>query len=156
MFRSMRRSKQLLSKEKAAEILQRNTSGTLAVLGDDDYPYTVPMDFVYENGKLFFHCAQTGHKLDAIARHDKVSFCVMDEGFRREGEWALNIRSVICFGRLHRVTDPQVIENHVRKLGLKYNPDPKDVEREIRESLHHVCVLALDIEHMTGKIVNES
>lgn len=156
MFREMRRKKQQLTQEECVSLLETLPRGVLAVLGDDDYPYTVPMDFVYENGKLFFHCAQTGHKLDAIARHDKVSFCVMDEGFRREGEWALNIRSVICFGRLHRVTDPQVIENHVRKLGLKYNPDPKDVEREIRESLHHVCVLALDIEHMTGKIVNES
>ena len=156
MFREMRRKKQQLTQEECVSLLETLPRGVLAVLGDDDYPYTVPMDFVYENGKLFFHCAQTGHKLDAIARHDKVSFCVMDAGFRCEGAWALNIRSVICFGRLHRVPDPQVIENHVRKLGLKYNPDPKDVEREIRESLHHVCVLALDIEHMTGKIVNES
>ena len=156
MFREMRRKKQQLPQEECVELLKSRPRGVLAVLGDDDYPYTVPMNYFYENGKLYFHCAQTGHKLDAIGRHDKVTFCVMDEGFRREGEWALNIRSVICFGRLRRVTDPQVMENYVRHLGVKYNPDPQDVEREIRASMHHVCVLELEIEHMTGKLVNES
>ena len=156
MFRPMRRFKQQLSQESCEELLRTQPRGVLAVAGDDGYPYAVPMDFTYEDGCLYFHCAQTGHKLDAIDRCDKVSFCVMDEGFRREGEWPLNISSVIVFGRMRRVTDEEEMIRRVRSLGLKFNPDPADVEREIRESLHHVCILKLEIEHMTGKIVNES
>ena len=156
MFREMRRKKQQLTQEECIELLKTRPRGVMAVLGDDDYPYTIPMNFIYRDGRLYFHCAQSGHKLDAIMRHDKATFCVMDDGFRREGEWALNIRSVICFGRVRRVTDMQAMTEHVRSLGVKYNPDPQDVEREIRESMHHVCVLEMEIEHMTGKMVNES
>ena len=94
MFRPMRRYKQQISEEECLRILKEQPRGVLSVLGDDDYPYGVPMDHWYrgENGKLYFHCAKTGHKLDAVRRHDKVSYCVHDEGYRREGEWALNIK----------------------------------------------------------------
>ena len=155
MFRNMRRFKQQISQEACEELLRRQPRGVLALLGDDDYPYALPMDYIYEDGRIYFHCAQTGHKLDAIARCDKASFCVMDEGYRVEGDWALNITSVIVFGRIRRLTDEAEILARVRALGLKYNPDPQDVERELRESLHHVCVLELTVEHMTGKLVNE-
>ena len=96
MFREMRRFKQQISEEECIQILKEQPRGVLSMLGDDDYPYGIPLDHWYceENGRLYFHCAKTGHKLDAIRKHDKVSFCVYDEGFRREGDWALNIRSV--------------------------------------------------------------
>ncbi|MBQ9616719.1 MAG: pyridoxamine 5'-phosphate oxidase family protein, partial [Oscillibacter sp.] len=68
MFREMRRHGQQLPESECAEILRREPRGVLAVLGDDGYPYTVPLDFVYEGGKLYFHCAGEGHKLDAIKR----------------------------------------------------------------------------------------
>ena len=79
MFREMRRIKQLLPEDTAKEILARNTGGTLALLGDDDYPYAVPMSYVYADGKIYFHCAKEGHKIDAIRNHDKASFCVIDQ-----------------------------------------------------------------------------
>lgn len=156
MFRAMRRIKQQIPQEACEELLRTMPRGVLAVAGDDGYPYAVPMDFVYEDGKIYFHSAQVGHKLDAIDRCDKASLCVMDEGFRREGEWALNITSVIVFGRIRRMTDEAEMIRRVRALGLKYNPDPADVEREIRQSMHHVCMLEMTVEHMTGKLVNES
>ena len=77
MFREMRRFKQLLPQETAIEILNRNTSGTLALIGDNDYPYAVPISYVYIDGKLYFHSAKSGHKIDAIIKHEKASFCVM-------------------------------------------------------------------------------
>ncbi|MBQ2425991.1 MAG: pyridoxamine 5'-phosphate oxidase family protein, partial [Lachnospiraceae bacterium] len=78
MFREIRRKKQLLPEETAIEMLQRNTSGTLALLGDDDYPYAVPLSFIYLNGKLYFHSAKNGHKIDAVRNYEKASFCVID------------------------------------------------------------------------------
>ena len=157
MFRKMRRFKQQLSEAECLELLEKEPRGVLALLGDDDYPYAVPLDFLYRDGKLYFHGAREGHKLDALRRHDKVSFCVMDAGFRREGEWALNIRSVIAFGRIRAMAyDEEGIEELLRELGNKYNPDPEDVERELRGAIGRVQMLELTIEHMTGKLVNES
>ena len=106
MFRKMRRFKQQVPEENCIEILKREPRGVLAVLGDDGYPYTVPLDFYYDegDGKIYFHGAKEGHKLDAIAKCDKVSFCVMDQGFKKDGDWALNITSVVVFGRARMFT----------------------------------------------------
>ena len=128
----------------------------MAVAGENGYPYAFPIDFVYDGGRLYFHCAKEGHKLDAIKSCDKVSFCVMNEGFRKDGEWALNISSVVVFGRAKIMTDSGRILEKLRLLGNKYYPSDGDVEREIERTLSRVCMLELEIDHMTGKLVNES
>ena len=109
MFRPMRRFKQLISDEECKEVLLSEPRGVLSVIGDEGYPYGIPMDHWYSesDGKLYFHCAREGHKLDAIRACDKVSYCVMDKGFRKDGEWALNIRSVVIFGRIKIVDDEE-------------------------------------------------
>lgn len=158
MFRPMRRFRQQLSPETCLDILRQEMRGVLAVRGDDDYPYALPLDYVYddETGHLFFHCAKEGHKLDAIRRYNKVSFCVYDAGHRRAGEWALNIRSVIVFGRMREVDAGEETLRRVRQLGLKYAPDAAYVQREIEQTASRVLCLELIPEHITGKIVNES
>ena len=158
MFRKMRRFKQQLSDEQCVEILQKQPRGLLAVHGDGGYPYVLPLDFYYDaqSGHLFFHCAKEGHKLDAIRRCDKVSFCVMDEGFRRDGEWALNIRSVIVFGRLHVVEEQTRALEMIRSLGLKFAPSADYVEQELKNTAGRVLCLELVPEHVSGKQVNES
>ena len=157
MFRKMRRFQQQIGEKECLEILEKQPRGVLAVLGDEDYPYTVPLDFLFRNGKIYFHCAREGHKLDAVRGHDKVSFCVMYEGFRREGDWALSFRSVIVFGRIRPMAfDEPEIEDLLRALGNKYNPDPENVERELRGALGRVQLLELTIEHMSGKQIREA
>lgn len=155
MFRDMRRCRQSLTGTECAEILENEPRGVMAVHGEDGYPYAFPMDFIYIEGKIYFHCAREGHKLDAIAGDNRVSFCVMDEGFRNDGEWFLNIRSVIVFGRILEVKDERLEREILRRFGGKYNPDADDVENEIESSFARVRVLELSIEHMTGKIVKE-
>ena len=156
MFRAMRRHKQQLPQEECEELLRTRPRGVLAVSGDDGYPYAVPMSHVYEDGRIYFHCAQTGHKLDAIERCDKASFCVMDDGFRREGEWALNIRSVIVFGRVEIIEDRDKIYEIARKLSHKFPCDEEYIEKEIRSAGPRTFMFALVPEYMTGKLVNEA
>ena len=156
-FRAMRRARQQLDERECLELLEKEPRGVLAVLGDGDYPYAVPLDFLYRDVKLYFHCAREGHKLDALRRHDKASFCVTDGGFRREGDWALHFRSVIVFGRVRLMGhDEEGIEALLRALGNKYNPDPDDVERELCGALPRVQLLELTVEHMSGKLVREA
>lgn len=156
MFREMRRIKQALSEQECIDVLTQAPRGVLAVHGEDGYPYTFPMNHIYMDGKLYFHCAREGHKIDAIAADNKVSFCVMDEGFRKEGEWALNIKSVVIFGKIAEVKDEEERVRIMRALGLKYHPTVEFVEHEISRAMSRVQILELSIDHMTGKLAKES
>ena len=158
MFRKMRRFKQELSREECIEILKSEPRGVLSVMGEDGYPYGIPMNHWYseKDGKIYFHGAKTGHKIDAIKQYDKVSFCVMDQGYRKEGEWALNIRSVVVFGRIHLVTDLEKTIEICSDLCRKFTDDAAYLEHELIHSGPTVQCLELEIDHMTGKLVNES
>lgn len=157
MFREMRRIKQQLSFNECIEILKNEPRGILSVLGDDDYPYGFPMNFVYDEGenKIYFHCAVEGHKIDAIKKHNKVSFCVHDKGAQKEGHWSLNIRSVIVFGKITIVEDRDKAYEKIKLLGKKYIPTFEELKSEMKHAPKALC-LELSIDHMTGKLVNES
>ena len=158
MFREMRRIRQQISQEECIGILKNEPRGVLSVLGDEGYPYGIPMDHWYskEDGKLYFHCAKEGHKLDAVVKCDKVSYCVMDKGYRNEGEWALNIRSVIVFGRIRIVEDEDKKREICTALCRKFTDDEEYLQKELKNSFPRVCCLELTPEHMTGKLVNEA
>ena len=158
MFRDVTRKKQKLSAEECIEILKKEPRGVLSVLGDEGYPYGLPIDHWYceEDGLIYFHSGSTGHKIDAMRACDKASYCVYDKGFRREGEWALNIKSVIVFGRISIIEDHWQALEICRKLSYKYTPDEKYIEDEIVRAGARVLVFALKPEHITGKLVNES
>ena len=158
MFRPMLRARQQLSESECVEILSQEPRGVLSLLGDDGYPYGLPMNHYYcpEDGRLYFHCGRAGHKLDAIRRCSRASFCVYDQGTRREGEWALNIRSVIVFGRIEMMEDRQTIYAMARRLSHKFTQDEGYIEREIQKSGPGTLMFVLIPEHITGKLVNES
>jgi len=158
MFRTMQRFKQQLSQEECVELLQTQLRGVLSVQGDDGYPYGLPINHYYcpQDGKLYFHSGRTGHKIDAIKRDAKASFCVYDEGFRKDGEWSLNIRSVIVFGHIEIVEDRQVIYAIARRLSYKFTQDEGYIDREIARSGPNTLLFRLVPEHMTGKLVNEA
>lgn len=158
MFREIARKKQELPMDKVIEILETEKRGVLSVLGDDGYPYGLPINYWYnkENGYLYFHSGKTGHKIDAIESNNKVSFCVYDAGYRKEGEWALNISSVIVFGKMHIIENFEEAMEICKKLSLKYTPDLKYIEDEIRTYGKATLCYELRPEHITGKIVNES
>lgn len=158
MFREMIRKNKQLPQEVCIQLLKSESRGVLSLLGDNGYPYGLPMDHWYceEDGKLYFHCGKQGHKIDAIRSCDKASFCVYDQGYRNEGDWALNIKSVIVFGRV------QILEDHARaiaitrQLSYKYTNDTAYIEEEIRKYSDGLLVFSLTPEHITGKLVTES
>jgi nitroimidazol reductase NimA-like FMN-containing flavoprotein (pyridoxamine 5'-phosphate oxidase superfamily) len=151
-FRAMRRKRQQLSDEESIAILEKSTSGTLALLGDDDYPYAVPISYVYSRGALYFHSALAGHKVDAIRRCDKASFCVIAQDDVQLERYTTFFRSVIAFGRIHIVDDEQEKLETARMLGNRYNPNHDDaLQKEIESGLNRMLMIRLDIEHLTGK-----
>ena len=135
MFREMRRKRQALSMEEIAAVLNRGTAGVLALSGDDGYPYAVPISYVFDGDKIYFHCARAGHKLDAIRRNAKASFCVVDQDQIVPEEYTTYFRSVIVFGAIRVMEDEAGKRSAIEKLAVKYAP----AETE------------MSIDHMTGK-----
>ena len=151
-FRAMRRKRQQLSEEKSIGILQKSTAGTLALLGDNGYPYAVPISYVYADGKLYFHSALSGHKIDAIRNCDKASFCVIDQDEVHPEKYTTYFRSVIAFGRIHIIEDEQEKLATARLLGDRYNPNQEEaLQKEIEKGLSRMVMIRFDIEHLTGK-----
>lgn len=151
-FREMRRRRQQLSTEEAVAILQKSTAGTLALLGDNDYPYAVPLSYVYQDGRIYFHSALAGHKVDAVRKNEKASFCVVEQDDVQPKKYTTFYRSVIAFGRVHVVDDEAEKMRMARMLGNRYNPnDDVTLSRELESGLSRMLMIRLDIEHLTGK-----
>ena len=155
MFRKMRRSKQELPEEECIEMLTNEPRGFLALLGDEDYPYVIPMSHVYVDGKIYFHGAQKGHKNDAVKKYSKCSYCVMDSGVRKEGEWWYTFKSVIVFGKIRTLTDRDEKIDKLTNLGDKFFPTHEETVDEINRLLDKTEVFEITVEHMTGKTVVE-
>ena len=153
MFQEMRRKRQALSSEEISAVLNKGTSGVLALSGDNDYPYAVPISYVYDGEKLYFHCAKSGHKLNAVQRNAKASFCVIDQDKIIPEEYTSYFRSVIVFGRIQVIKDEDKKRQAIEKLAVKYAP--QDSEERRREAIDRewkpLCMLEMTIDHMSGK-----
>lgn len=157
MFREMRRTAQALTREACEAILTEGSNGILAVHGDNGYPYTVPLSYIYQDGKIFFHCARQGHKIDSLLREDKVSFCVIARDRVVPALFATDYLSVVVFGRAHIVEEDETRRQVLKALGAKYAPGlVEEGEQEIAGAWNRVCIVCIDVEHMTGKQANDS
>ena len=153
MFREMRRNKQQLSHEEAEKILKKATSGVLALLGDEGYPYAVPLSYVYKDGKLYFHCAKEGHKIDAVRNCEKASFCVVEQNIILPEKYTTLYRSVVAFGKISVLEPGEEMRKAIEILGRKYAPleSEEHLKEEIESSWQRLCLLCLEIEHLSGK-----
>ena len=152
MFRPMRRAAQQLNDAEAETLLHNSTCGVLALLGDESYPYAVPMNHYYASGRLYFHGAVEGHKADAVKKHPKASYCVIAQDTVDAPTLSTRYQSVIAFGKIRIVEDEQEKKDAITALAGRFAPEYAEKARaEIEESWHHLCLFALDIEHMTGK-----
>lgn len=153
MFREMRRKGQLLPREEAEAILRRGTSGVLALAGDDGYPYAVPISYVYDGDRIYFHCAAAGHKLDAVRRNAKASFCVIGQDQVVPEAYATYYRSVIVFGQIRELEDEAEKRAAIERLAVRYAPEdtPDGRRAAIDREWAALCMLEMRVDHMTGK-----
>lgn len=150
-FREMRRKRQELGREACEDILRTETAGVLALSGEDDYPYAVPISYVYDGDCIYFHGATQGHKVDAIRRNPKASFCVIGQDDVVEEELTTYFKSVIVFGKI-RMLEGDEKRRACEKLGYRYAPEEGEhMARSIEKSFDHLGMFELKIEHMSGK-----
>ncbi len=155
MFRKMRRQKQELSENECRDILINQPRGVLAVIGDNEYPYVIPMSHVFVHDKIYLHGAKKGHKNDAIKNNPKVSYCVVNEGTRNKDEWWYTFKSVVIFGKIKTLTDNDEKIDKLTYLGNKFFPTCEETKTEINRLLDRTEVFEITIDHMTGKLVVE-
>lgn len=158
MFRELIRKNKEIPFEECIKILNTEKRGVLSVNGDGGYPYGMPMNHFFneDDGNIYFHCGKIGHRLDSLKKDSRASFCVYDEGYRADGEWALNIKSVIVFGNIEIIDDPALITDITTKLCYKFTQDDEYIKNEIEHHASKTLLLKLVPEHICGKIVNES
>ena len=151
-FRALRRKAQALSEESCREILRQATTGVLAVLGDEGYPYAVPLNYCLEGNKIYIHCAKNGHKLDAIRQCEKVSFCVIGQDDLKPELFTTFYKSVIVFGRASIIDDETAKRHAISMLCEKYAPDLiAEGQKEIDAFWNGLTMLQIDIEAISGK-----
>ena len=158
MFRELTRKNRQIKHEECVELLKNETRGVLSVLGDNGYPYGMPMNHFYnaDDRCIYFHCGKDGHRVDSLKRCDKVSFCVCDRGYRKEGEWAYNVKSVIVFGKVEIIDSQEIISDITAKFSRKFTSDEEYIQKEIAAFAPKTLLLKLIPEHICGKLVNES
>ena len=155
-FRAMRRNAQQLDDTTAMEVLKNAKRGVLSVVGDEGWPYGIWLNPHFEDGKIYFHGAKVGHKIDALKKDPRASFTVISDGEKDDGGWAYTYKSVIVFGRVEFVEAKDKAIEICRRLARRFNPSEEDIEDEIRRAASHVQVFALVPEHITGKRVHEA
>ncbi len=153
MFRELRRKKQALPLEECTAVLEQGTAGVLALSGDGGYPYAVPLSYVFDENRLYFHCAKAGHKLDAIRQNNRASFCVIGQDQIVPEEYTTYFKSVIVFGTIRILEDASEKRAAIEKLAVKYAPDDTTEHRSqmIDRDWSPLCMLEMTIDHMTGK-----
>ncbi len=161
MFRKIRRINNEISAQDAKALLRNNKRAAFSVNGDDGYPYTIPVNFYYDEDEdiIYLHSAKKGHKIDSIKANDKVCFTTWDDGYREGGDWAFRVSSCVVFGRAKLIADRTRTQEKVRKLACKYYPSSKeaqeDMEDEFNRAIDGVQLIAIAIEHISGKRILE-
>lgn len=154
MFREMRRKDRQIGEEIGIELLTRADDGVLSVLGDDDYPYGVPVNFVYADNNIYIHGFLDGHKMDAVRKHPKVCFTVVGETEVLYDQISTNYTSAIAFGKAE-VLPFSAEEERAKALALlmeKYIPgDLPRTNEYIKSNDKKTNIIRISIEHMTCK-----
>jgi len=159
MFRELTRKNKQIAIEECVTLLKKETRGVLSVLGDNGYPYGMPMNHFYneDDGNIYFHCGcQSSHRLDSLKRCNKVSFCLYNKGYRSDGDWAYNVKSVIVFGKIEIINDEAVIADIGVKLSRKFTDNERYIKSEIENYGHETLILKLIPENICGKLIKES
>ena len=157
-FRKMRRFAQQIADEECIRVLKTSKRGVLAMNGENGYPFAIYVNPYYDesDGKIYFHGAKEGQKIELLKKNNKVCFTIIDEGFVREGEWAKRFNSVVCFGHIDTVTDHDKVMEQCRRLASKFPIPAEELEDEIRRAGERVNVLCMTIDYMSGKRIKEA
>lgn len=157
MFREMRRIKQELPLEEAKSLLMKNKRGVLSLNGEDGYPYSIPINFLYdeEENKIYFHGAKSGYKFDCIEKNNKACFVTYGDQELSENGWSYYLKSLVAFGEIEIIENRDLAAEKLIKLASRYYPSMSEINGVMERSFKNALVYSLNIQHMTCKRVHE-
>lgn len=157
MFRPMRRRQKEIPMADAKGLLLHGHRGVLAVHGDDGYPYAIPVNYLYDdnNQKIYFHGARVGHKVDAIKACNKVCFTVFGNESVRDEAWAPYVQSVVVFGHCRLAEMDAAALGLLKQFAMKYYPSEGVADAELAASGKAAQLFVIEIDHMSGKEIQE-
>mgnify|MGYP003398166166 CR=1 FL=1 len=148
----IRRKDRAISREEAIQILKNGQYGVLATMGEDGYPYGVPISYAYtDDGKLWIHGAKEGHKVNNLQFCPKVSFTVVGKTQVLPDKFSTLYESAVVFGEIH------LCEGMDRMKGImaiveKYSPDYlSEGEAFAQKAMNAMHIYYIKIEAITGK-----
>lgn len=152
MFRKMRRQEKQLLEEKTQEILSEGEYGTLSTIDEDGYPYGVPMNYIYMNNKIYFHCANAGKKLENIRYNNKVSFTVVGDYQLKPAAFTSSYKSVIAIGQA-KFVEGEDKKEVLQEFILKFSPGFKEKGfKYIDKAIEKTTIIEIVIEDLKGKM----
>ncbi len=157
MFRPIRKKKNDIGIEAAEQLLLHTRRGVLAMYGMEAYPYAVPINYVYdkEAQKIYFHGAKAGHKIEALRACDRVCFTVYGNETAKEEAWAPFMQSAVVFGRCRLMENGPEAMARLKQFAMKYYPDEQLADEEIARAGKAAQMFEIEIEHISGKEVQE-
>ena len=157
MFRKIRKVKNEISIEDAQKILEKAPRGVIALNGDEGFPYGLPLNFYYDKelNQIYFHGAKKGYKIDCIEKSPKASFTAMlEEGLSEDG-WSMNVSSVIAYGLVEEIENPDFARDAMIKMAEKYYPNRELIDENMEMNFKNTKMLVFHVKHMSGKRINE-
>ncbi len=152
MFRKMRLIGQKLSVEQTKKILREGTSGVLALAEEGAYPYAVPVNYLYEKDRIYFHGARSGQKIELIRKNSRASFCVIGREEIVAERYTALYQSAIVFGRIRIVEEEAEKREAIMRFTARFCPDDEDgIQKEIAREWDILTMFVMEVEHMTGK-----
>lgn len=152
MFREMRLKDQQLDAAEANEIMNRCTNGVLSINGDNGYPYGVPVSYAYADGRIYFHCAREGYKVDLLKKDSHVSFTVVAQDDIIPEDFNTLYISAIAFGRARLVDDPEEMRKIHGYIIDKYSKGHEESGgRYLDSSISEIYMVEITVDHITAK-----
>lgn len=153
MFKEMRRKEKLMSKDDTIKIMATAEYGTLACIGENGYPYSVPLNYAYENGKIYFHSAHEGHKAANIQFNNHVSFSMVNYYKLLPDKFDTEYDSAIIYGKVYKIIEEPEKRHALMLLIAKYSNDYQEQgSAYIERAINATTAFKIEIEHMTGKL----
>lgn len=155
VFRPLRKSHAALSEEATKAVLKNSEYGIFGTIGEHGYPHTVPINYVYMNDCIYFHCAKEGHKIDNIEKNNKVSFTAVGYHKVLADKFDSEYESAIIFGRAIEVYD-QEKEAALLEMIHKYSPAYLKAGQEyIDRAKNHIKIIKIEVDHLAGKFYRD-
>lgn len=152
MFKNMRKSERQLGNDEIKDILNSGEYGILATTGENNYSYAIPLNYVYWNNSIYFHCAFEGNKIDNINLNNKVCFCVVGKAEIIPNKFTTKYKSAVAFGKASSISDDNEKKKVLYGFIQKYSPDFKmEGSIYIDKAVSKTNIIKISIEHVTAK-----